>query len=212
MNDSVKICAHILHDLREVENLIEYFENYTDEIPEIEIDLALDKLREIYAYLIRLKQSQPGAGKKISLPRFHSDSLTVPINQDIEVSVHDEPAKPVRKNPSAKAKTVADKFSGTTKNLNENLSRKKSINDLSSKFINKPIDDLGKALGVNDKYLLTKELFNGDREKFNQVINDLNALQSFEDAEAYIKQNFRWVMDNDVVVGFMAFLKRRYSN
>jgi hypothetical protein len=72
-----------------------------------------------------------------------------------------------------------------------------------------PIENLAKGIGLNDKFLFSKELFDGNSQKFNAAINAINAMNSFEEAEEYINANFSW-QQNNVVKHFMNLVRRRF--
>lgn len=59
--------------------------------------------------------------------------------------------------------------------------------DLSDKLRFSKIDDLSKAMGINERFLTINELFGGDHEVFDTSLRDLNAVSSFEDARSYIE-------------------------
>ncbi|MEO1627262.1 MAG: hypothetical protein AAFV25_19070, partial [Bacteroidota bacterium] len=64
----------------------------------------------------------------------------------------------------------------------------KEATELSEKLAQKPIKDLNKAFGINDRILTIKELFSGDNGAFNETINVLNELDNFDQARAYLTQ------------------------
>lgn len=62
-----------------------------------------------------------------------------------------------------------------------------------------PLDNLGKAWGLNEKMLVIKDLFDNDSGSFNDAVEMINKLSTFEEAKAYlinnVVQKFAW---NDV--------------
>jgi len=69
--------------------------------------------------------------------------------------------------------------------LNERL--KKDQPELSER-INRHVQDIREAIGVNDRYLFISELFNGNTEAYKQTIEELNRLQSKEEAQRYVRE------------------------
>jgi hypothetical protein len=49
-----------------------------------------------------------------------------------------------------------------------------------------PIADLTKAMGINEKIFTVRELFKKDQDKFNDTIQHLNTLASFDEAKTYL--------------------------
>ncbi len=48
------------------------------------------------------------------------------------------------------------------------------------------------TIGVNDKYILMRDLFAGDSEYYNNSIDQLDSFDSLDEAMLYIYDNFRW--------------------
>jgi len=62
-----------------------------------------------------------------------------------------------------------------------------------------PLDNLSKAWGLNEKMLVIKDLFDNDSNSFNDAVEMISKLSTFEEAKAYlidhVVQKFAW---NDV--------------
>ncbi len=108
--------------------------------------------------------------------------------------------------------TLADRYKQNGQFMNESFAEKRqSQKDISNKIQNKPIEDLNKALGVNDRFQLTRDLFHGNRAKFTETIEALNSTNSFEEAENLVAENFQWDMQNPNVKMLMDLLRRKHS-
>lgn len=98
----------------------------------------------------------------------------------------------------------------------EPLFRYKAATDLSQKLSTSKLDDLQKALGLNEKFLYINELFGGDVGQFQNAIKTLNDGESFDAARHYIEQNL--ITQNDwmnktkrpVAKDFIKLVRRRY--
>lgn len=75
----------------------------------------------------------------------------------------------------------------------------------------RPIHDLSKAIGLNDKFLFIRELFNGDKDKYHEAIQIINEMPSLEQAEAYINERFNWDDELPEVKKFMDLVRRKFS-
>ena len=104
-------------------------------------------------------------------------------------------------------------------------SENKSINELHSQtpqtsladhFGQQPINDLTKEIGINERFLLTENLFNGDTEAYNDAIDNLNNFSNSEDALKYFRQdlakNLNWNLKTTQVKRFIKLVERRYNN
>ena len=73
----------------------------------------------------------------------------------------------------------------------------KSINDIHSispqtsladQFGQQPILDLTKEIGINEKYLITENLFSGDNDAYLESINELNDFENIDQANNYLNK------------------------
>ena len=93
----------------------------------------------------------------------------------------------------------------------------KTNNELSAKLAEKPIDDLNKSMGFNDKFLYINELFGGNAIKFKTAIEYCNnEAKNLNDARAYIEreliETFHWNsnLKSNLAKEFIKLLRRRY--
>ena len=73
------------------------------------------------------------------------------------------------------------------------------------------IDDIGKAVGINDRFLLIRDLFGGSSEEYERVVARLNEFDNFEDCMIYIVENFDWNPNSDGTKLMMELLERKYN-
>ncbi|MDY0255281.1 MAG: hypothetical protein RBR30_12860 [Tenuifilaceae bacterium] len=102
---------------------------------------------------------------------------------------------------------LGEKFQGKKKFRNEILGSGKK--DMASHLKNKPISDLTKAIGINDKFLFTKELFNGNAELYANSIKQLNSYTNINDALIYIQENFSWDESNEAANQLIDLVRRK---
>jgi hypothetical protein len=98
--------------------------------------------------------------------------------------------------------------------LNDKLSKQVADVSLLSKLRKKPVEDLVKSIGINERYLFTKELFKGNSEAFMQHIKAVNTVNSYEEAQQYLEKevisNFNWDANNPAVNEFLDLVQRRF--
>lgn len=68
------------------------------------------------------------------------------------------------------------------KSLNDLLTEKKEDNSLGYRFQQAKIQDLTKAISINDKFLFIRELFMSKGEEFSSAIHQLNKCSTIEEA------------------------------
>ena len=74
-----------------------------------------------------------------------------------------------------------------------------------------PVTDLRKAIGINDKFLLIRDLFGGDGEAYERAIGTLNDCGDFDDCMIYIAENYAWNPNSDGVKLLMELLERKFA-
>ena len=74
-----------------------------------------------------------------------------------------------------------------------------------------PVTDLRKASGINDKFLLIRDLFGGDGEAYERAIGTLNDCVDFDDCMIYIAENYAWNPNSDGVKLLMELLERKFA-
>ncbi len=97
------------------------------------------------------------------------------------------------------------------------LFEEKQAKELSDKLSELPIADLKKAIALNDRLLLTRELFAGDGQAFESAIAVLNGYTHFGDAKSYLVENcvirYGWLDKKRVEEAktFIRLIRRRYK-
>lgn len=73
-----------------------------------------------------------------------------------------------------------------------------------------PVDDINKAIGINDRFLFMRELFGGDKMAFDAAIETVNAASSYEQAHEYFRQQYSWDETDATVELFLKAVHRRF--
>jgi len=88
--------------------------------------------------------------------------------------------------------------------------------ELSEKLGQSRITDLNNAMGLNERIFTVNELFGADNSLYRNAIRDLNNLNSFEEAKAYLSANiaekFNWTHKSkrNKAKNFIKLVRRRY--
>ncbi|HOE04822.1 MAG TPA: hypothetical protein PLZ52_06365 [Bacteroidales bacterium] len=107
-------------------------------------------------------------------------------------------------------KTLGEQLGENKTSLNDLLALKGSQQDVATRITAKPITDIRSAIGVGDRFLFIRELFDGDNDNFNKTIDYLNSLQQSHEAQSYLNSNFKWNSDSNTVKHFMSIIQRKY--
>ena len=86
-------------------------------------------------------------------------------------------------------------------------------NSLAAKLGKKKIENLVASIGINEKFLFTNELFEGNTEQFIKTINELNNLASFDEANGYLSNLVavnKWETEESSYLKLLALVERKY--
>lgn len=213
-----------LENLHEIEELISGFTG-SEKIPAVEIDLVLQKMRNMYELMLMVKK-EPAPEEHAKAAEKHVTTAAPPAPA-AAAKPAPAPAPPAtaaaaataaatspaasQEKPSKRAKTVetlADQFHGGA-TLHESLHNKVSKEEDTLAHA-KPVTDLLSAIGINDRYTFIRELFNGDSGKFESAIKFLNDATSFNDAYNYMLLYFNWDMESEPVQLLLDMIRRKF--
>lgn len=71
--------------------------------------------------------------------------------------------------------------------------------------------DLSKAFTINDKFRFINELFNGDHTFFNETINKVSQMETFDQATFYFLSSMDWDMENEAVKDFVNLIAKHFN-
>ena len=73
-----------------------------------------------------------------------------------------------------------------------------------------PIKLIWDAVGINDRFLFVRELFDNDSSKFESTVRALDELTSIQEAVNYLKMNFKW-NNSEASQRFLILVKQRFT-
>lgn len=126
-----------------------------------------------------------------------------PEPQTFEINIQQPPKKP------AEASTIGDSFSHLSNRFNEQLGSRKSDDDISGVLKTKPISSLTEAIGINDRFLFIREIFDGNKDAYSQAITKLENTTSITDARAVIMSYTGDNDESDAVKQLLDLVKRK---
>lgn len=99
---------------------------------------------------------------------------------------------------NAGSKTVGEAMAETPKH------------DITEKIVHSDhITDLNQAIGINDKFIMIRDLFNGDGARYDAAIAELNKFDNFDACLIHIASHYRWDPDSDGAKLLMEILSRK---
>lgn len=188
----------------------------SNELHRIDLDLAMEKLRNSYDLLFGIAQEVSSMEPKIAnekkvVPKQEKvKELADEIKQElIQEDVGKEEPVHAAKTDTLSEKEVTSLGEKLIKNeptLNEELSR----NEQKISALNrKPVTSLTSAIGLNEKFELINNLFEGNADAFNHTMEVLNMATNFNEAHAYIQESFKWDMEDPYVQRILDLIRRK---
>lgn len=103
-------------------------------------------------------------------------------------------------------KRIGDVLAGTVVTLADKMAG----DDAPTTAFNR-IADLRKAIGLNDKFLMIRDLFGGDAARYEDTIDTLNEFDDLDECMIYIVENFRWNPDSEGAKLLVSLLERKLA-
>lgn len=123
--------------------------------------------------------------------------------EEVVAKVDKEPV--VEPAPVAAQQRLGDSF-GEVKTLADQMSK----NDVPTTPFNR-ITELRQAIGLNDKFLMIKELFGGDAARYEATIDTLDEFEDLDECIIYIVENFRWNPDLEAAKLLVSLIERKLA-
>lgn len=156
------------------------------------------------------------------------DSAAVPeetVDEPIDISVDIDLDVPSFETESPVAEEVkaspaeAEEFPAPKASINdvETGKVKKAVLDVTAKkqawrtdMPGTPVKNIISAISLADRAFLVNTLFKGEPEVFQETISKLNEMKSFDEALAYIEENYpNWNLNSDIVYRLMMAIRRK---
>lgn len=224
---NIKI-ENLLTGLEQIKNMISQY-NSISQIPEIERDILLSAIRDLYSGLLQSPGNKQSANIQTDVPAGRTADVT-PVKpavtqsksgsaERVEFIDEDFPSKPKKETiqtrkttdkKKTKPEILSDKLQGERQFIYETLAEKASQQNISAKLQSKPISSISSAIGINDKFKLVRDLFNEDTESYARTIDKLDSCNNFNEAFNYISTGFNWDMEDESVQFILDLVRRKF--
>ena len=160
-------------------------------------------------YEQKVSPEKPVNEKPVIEQKRQEKMVTKPDTRRQEpVKVKDEPVRTPKK--TAETVTLGDTFGKRTDSLNERLGIRKEEEDVAGHLKSKPISSLSEAIGINDRFLFIRELFNGNSELYNKTISSLENTGTFGDASSIVMNIAGNDAENKAAKQLLELVKRKF--
>lgn len=226
MNRQKKL-ENIISALQELDIIINQLKKHLSsndinlKIPEIEIDLALDKTRKLYNELLFINNFETEIREKTEpvnenlAYRQAGNQKNIPVKEKIQINEEKiaEPVVPeIKQEKTVQNKTLINDDLSLQKmeSIIDVIFKQNKTEDFASKLQQKPIADINEAIGLGEKMLYINELFDKNPAKYTDSVKELNNFNCLDDAMSYINSNFSWNTEKEAVISFLEIVKRKF--
>lgn len=114
---------------------------------------------------------------------------------------------------ASETNNINEKFTQNKQTLLDTLGaeNKEGIIDIHK---NKPLVGIKTSVTINQRFRFENDLFNGDKDEFEMVVNYLDNCTSNHEATEFIQENYiqkkNWDMEREVVIEFMNMIAKRF--
>ena len=123
------------------------------------------------------------------------------------VEYDEEPLKSGETIADVKTVTLADAMAQNATTLADTIAAPAALGE---EINHSHIRSLRKAIGINDKFLMIRDLFGGDGDLYEQTLDALDEFESFDDCLLYIAENHpEWNPDSEGAKFLTQLLERK---
>lgn len=164
-------------------------------ISELDYDILTGKIKSLYEMV---KFSAPDiCNTKDSETAFESEDVNIVKSiYDAECCITEALRNEGYNyaHPEAQKKVLGDVIRPCGETIADRLGN--TVKDVGMVLGNEKITSLHRAIGFNDKYLILRDLFDGDIDAYESAITHLDEFTSIDDAMLYINDTFDWSSEN----------------
>jgi len=132
-------------------------------------------------------------------------SAIIPLSLEKLYERKDEPIQPIAKETSAQVAVNKPREAIITQEA-----KKETKTTIADKFHR--ISNIKDNLTINQKFMFTKILFNGDFEIFTQAIDRLDSFDNLKQAMSYLEQNYsEWDKESEEYEEFLELVEKRFA-
>jgi hypothetical protein len=198
----------IIKDLNEASVIIDDLKKYPG-VPVLQVELAKSKCKsaaEVISLLKTISEIIPAKDETIAEKpkKKEIEPVRIPSPPPEKKA---EPAEPSKK--TTNTSIFADKFIQPSTAVNDQVARPKNEQAVSDHLRGKPVRTLSEAIGINDRFLFISEIFQGNKDEYNQAITRLDKAENLEDAMAIILSYTGEMPENEAIDQLIDLIKRK---
>lgn len=182
-----------------------------------EVELARSRMRsasEMLILLPQMKEDKAEVKDKVKTEVKDKVKTEVKVEEKVEVLNEDktipQPQSETHKGQEAAKPILADRFSSTDR-IGQMATSVKQDEVITSALLNRPISDIGAAIGINDRFYYIRELFSGDNRAYQDTIRRLNGAASLGEAMKILDESTVMGSDPAAQSAFVDVVRRKFN-
>ena len=152
--------------------------------------------------------SEPRPEKVVDISKIFDMDDDGPTEISVEPTPTPAPQPRPATEPKAEPATLADVIAPAAPTLADTIAAPAALAD---EMHHTPIRSLREGIGLNDKFLMIRDLFDGDGDAYEEAISALDALPTLDDCMIHIIENYAWNPDSEGSKFIMQLLDRKLS-
>jgi hypothetical protein len=205
-----------------------------DQIPQIEIDLVLTDIRDLYEMYSNLnkkteeteeinnatrRKEYEVVREEKKIDEQNIEPLKVLKTEETNEVIEPQNATEIKSevnNSTLSFNTnqiIAEKFKDETNSINDRIALNKTEKSVASKINEQQYTDIRKGIGINEKFLFIKELYNGNIEEYDESVNKINMFHSITETTEYLtlqKMKYNWDEKSEAYLAFKKLTERKF--
>ena len=136
-----------------------------------------------------------------------------PENGKTVLSIKEKQKEPEKPAPQP-VETTLDLFSSSPQQSIGEVLKPSEKQALAETLQTAPLKDIREAIGINDKFTFVNDLFNGDLERYNKVMDELNGFSGLSGAQTYLAElqvQYQWDEESPAYRKLALLLERKFS-
>ena len=184
-------------------------------IVEKEIIAEPEIIKTVEIFVDEPIQEEKAIKETYTKPSITEQIPVKPIEKPIE-KIIEKPVEKSTKTPVdlfSDTATMSDKFKNDKQSINDKMAQPKADATIANKINKAQVDDLKKAIGINEKFRFVNELFEGNLTDYTDAINKLNAFDDIRNALSLLESmalKHKWDINSATYTTLKDLVDRRY--
>ncbi|MDM8161676.1 hypothetical protein QUH73_17805 [Labilibaculum sp. K2S] len=195
----------------EIQNLLEHFANKPEDLNDgIELlDSRILGLSQDFKILKKNCELKPAETVSTNVPEEIISASPEPIKEEIEFPDANFEKPQVIDNVDPEKPEIEEKEQIKISIVKQSA-QSEPIQLIGEKLSSQKLKDIQSAIGINDRFLFARELFENNIDEYNTAISFVNKAGTFESVMNWIKAEKEWDLEDPTVTQFIEITKRKF--